>query len=95
MDVCQEEVDERGGSTFKQERQPPASFPTRCRANMAHIRRSGPDYGLSFQANVLDFVKEVQRADDMPPCTQPRFPQRHFLGVHPRVKSLRLRYITV
>ena len=31
----------------------------RCRANMAHIRQSRPDYGLGFQVEVLKTVEVV------------------------------------
>ena len=35
------------------------SFSARCRANMAHIEQSRPDYDLGFQWKVLDFFKVV------------------------------------
>jgi len=28
----------------------------RCRANMAHVRQSGPDSGLGFQVNFLGMI---------------------------------------
>jgi len=33
--------------------------PFRCRANMAHIRQSGPDYGLGFQVKALTNFKLI------------------------------------
>ena len=35
------------------------SVPVRCRTNMAHIRQSRPDYGLGFQARVLEPFRVV------------------------------------
>jgi len=37
-----------------------ARVPCCCRANMAHIRQSGPDYGLGFQVKVLNKVSPLR-----------------------------------